>query len=464
MAVGVPEYTGREAGSLLPKFSGEKLAESQEKMFQTVLETEKFKYGERKKEEAEFLKNIYIKPEYIISTAARTKMANDLQAFSDKWYKINKQYKGIMPFEQKVQMQNERALLESTQNDLLQNMGQWKVLNEAVVKDGGVNYDEQEWQQITSEFMRTGQMPVTSPPIKGYDFASYLRGESKKITTEYPAKPMTSDKGIWRGTTNIQEDAINNFIKDSALKDPRAIKGLAQEFVSLPIETKRIYLEDLNRDRVLDDKDIDDNAIIRWAIQNPKFREAAVNRQGTWTNVPRPRADTSVGATRIGGVDIKMSPGVQTTSPNQRTVGVYDEKEKKTVPRVYSKYTYVFNQNLTLQNIKTVGSSVLYGSWTGEGEPGSVNAKLILYDPQKKVFVVETTTGSESLDLSSRVVLEIPRENITDYERIPLELGGSKLTVGESDKVYSAIQGGGAPSESTTTTTPTTTGSGVIWK
>lgn len=454
MAINIPTYTGEQAGGLLPKFSGEKLAESQEKMMQTVLETEKFKYGERKKEEAEFLKNVYIKPEYIISTAARTKMANDLKSFSDKWYKTNKQYKGILPFEMKVQMQNERALLESTQNDLLENMGRWKILNDAVVRDGGVNYDETEWRGITDEFLGTGQMPLTSPPVKGKN--PYLYFQKNKVQGTEDIIPEDQYRGGVLGKADVRvsgtPEESGEHIVASILSDPALLKGTVKYFIeNSSLEEKLKYL-DVNKDKIISEEEKnrpDKNAILEWAKE--KFSDLAIRREPlTWAKIaPNVGGDeyTKPSTTKLGGTYIDIFPGVQTTSPNQRTISVITSIDPKTgqptkTPKIYSKYTFVFNQNLTLQNIKTINSKILRGKWQDDIDPGIVNAKLVLYDPIEHIFVIETTTGSESLETASRLTLEVPEENITGYENIPLQIGETKITVAGSRRIYTPPTGG----------------------
>jgi len=449
MAINIPTYTGEQAGGLLPKFSGEKLAESQEKLFQTVLETEKFKYGERKKEEAEFLKNVYIKPEYLISVKAREEMTKAIQAYNDKWTQISKENKGILSLPLKTQMQNEKAAVEMAQNDLLENMGRWKVLQDAVVRDGGVNYDKDEWDAITADFLRTGRMDAMSPPVKGVEPISYLTTETQKIRREYPSTITRQDGRVWSGTVNMQgnikydpsnpNDDISSFIREKVLKDQRSVKGFAQTFSDLPNDEKRVYLEDLNGDKVLDDKDIDDNAIVRWAVQNPQFREAAVNRTGGWANPQRPPSQGQLNKgrrTTLGGVSMNMFPGVQTTDEGQRTFGANNG-----IPRVYSKYSFKFNQNLPIYGIPTVNGKIIYGAWKDGIDPGSVNARLVLYDPKEHIFLIETTTGSESLDTASRLLIEVPEKNISGYEDVPLRLGDVDITVGESERIYTPPTG-----------------------
>jgi hypothetical protein len=69
--VGLPTYTGQNAGAGQINPIGDKTLQAQERMNETILEAKKFKYTERKKEEAEFLKGIEITPEFILSDAAR---------------------------------------------------------------------------------------------------------------------------------------------------------------------------------------------------------------------------------------------------------------------------------------------------------------------------------------------------------------------------------------------------------
>ncbi len=293
MAVGVPTYTGLNAGEVLKQSTGERVSQAQTRMSDRILEAEKFKYTEKKREEAEFLKNVYIKPEYLISTKARTEMANSLKGFNERWTGILKDNKGILPFDLKVQMQNEKALLESTQNDLLQQMGQWKMMNDAVLRDNGVNYDKDEWDQITNKFLETGRIDITQPPLKSRSFAAYLAKRSSGFGSEIEGrKPWQSGNQIVTETVNMRPEDVPAFIRTSIMEaPPQEMKDLVLQFQKAP--DKFAYLEDTNADGTVNDRDIDDNAIIRWAVANQRFREAAVKKNLTYKNVPRPRVGES---------------------------------------------------------------------------------------------------------------------------------------------------------------------------
>jgi hypothetical protein len=48
--------------------------------------------------------------------------------------------------------------------------------------------------------------------------------------------------------------------------------------------------------------------------------------------------------------------------------------------------------------------------------------------------LVESVTQSESADQKSRTLLEIPEENILNYENIPIIYTGKQMTIGEYKK------------------------------
>src|SRR5574343_34521 len=128
---------------------GEKATQSLQELNRTILEAEKFKYTERKKEEASFLEAIKTKPEFVISAKAREEQAKALTEFNQRYAPLIK--KGYLTMEEKTAMANDRAALEAMQQQQLAHYQQYLGIKEAVMKDP-YKFDEEEFKQWEADY------------------------------------------------------------------------------------------------------------------------------------------------------------------------------------------------------------------------------------------------------------------------------------------------------------------------
>lgn len=56
---------------------------------------------------------------------------------------------------------------------------------------------------------------------------------------------------------------------------------------------------------------------------------------------------------------------------------------------------------------------------------------LRLYDPVKKVFVLEVKRGASESDAEAGDLIEVPENNIVNFGNIPLNYGGGTLSISE---------------------------------
>lgn len=399
MAVGVPTYTGENAGRVLQKSTGERVSQAQEKMADRILGAEQFKYTERKKEEAEFLKNVYIKPEYLISTKARTEMANSLKGFNERWTRILKDNKGILPFDYKVQMQNEKALLESTQNDLLEQMGQWKMMNDAVQRDNGVNYDKDEWDQITNRFLETGRIDITQPPLKSLNPYLYFQKNPVTGTAGYDAK---TNKGY---SATPQEASIH--IGESILSNPRLMQGVIKDFKDNATEEEKIRFLDINNDRVISTAEAENsNAILDWAKE--KYSKWAIKETAykptkaktTTTDVSKFNKNLPISATNNRNDEYDLQPALTIPTTNYGKASMSDF-----VPISVKNATPVF---LTITDVYKFDNA---GNRTNEklSEAESVSWEVLGYSPSSDMLMLKATSDGNNIYKEDVVAVDAAR-------------------------------------------------------
>jgi len=147
---------------------------------------------------------------------------------------------------------------------------------------------------------------------------------------------------------------------------------------------------------------------------------------------------------RVGGSLVKMPAGIQTP----RLPKKYSDKE-------YSQtQSFQFGGNSVVYGIRSSGATVLNGTWSSEdASAGSVDGVIRLYDPTKKVFVIQVSRTSESADAKTSTLLEIPEDNVLEFENIPIEYVGMPMTIGEYKSKYMS-QPTGATAPTTATTKP----------
>jgi hypothetical protein len=403
---------------------------SQERLSDFIIKAAELKFNVYRENAKEFLKVAEITPEFVLSDSARKATSIQITEFTKKWGKIAAQRAstGGMTDEEKMQMATDKAwIISQNQNDVAA-MTRWQQMRDVVMKDT-TSWDDVEFAKWTADYIKTGQFNYVSPPVKSVDFSSYLQSESKGITSTYPAGTTDQGNQIINRTVNLQDqnaptDEVSNFIRSRLFKNDQARQGLIEEFTNAPDRDQ--YLQDMNRDGQIDDKDIDNNAIIRWAVNNPKYRQASVIQKAVYKTKPGTSTETEkIPKSNVAGSPVALSPGVQT--PDRQKI--YGDKE-------YSKtQSFNFGGNVTLYGIRTKGGKAINANWTDEEiASGSINGRLVLYDPTKHIFLVESVTQSESADQKSRTLLEIPEENILNYENIPIIYTGKQMTIGEYKK------------------------------
>jgi hypothetical protein len=284
-------------------------------------------------------------------------------------------------------------------------------------------------------------------PLQGASPYLFLRNNPVKGTETYDEKTNS----ILSGTPAEAQ----RWIAQQAYTSEVFRIGLIKEFKTLPPSDKTKYLDTDNSGSVSPqeaqagqgvDATNPDNPILKYAFD--KYTQSAIKTdayKGKAKGTSTTPKEATVKASKVGGSLVKMPAGIQTP----RLPKKYSDQE-------YSQtQAFQFGGNSVIYGIRSKGARQLSGTWSTEDEAaGSVDGVIRLYDPIKRVFVVQVSRTSESADAKTSTLLEIPEDNVLEFENIPIEYVGMSMTIGEYKNKYMS-----APTE-TSTATPTTTNRG----
>lgn len=315
--------------------------------------------------------------------------------------------------EDKQKLDNEMLALQTEYNNIIDSQTRLTKAKELAISDKEGIYDD--------EKIKNAEDRWASGQDKTFSYESFL----KPVDTYTAVRKFSADKyGAQESIKNVtykdstgrvrtgsakvdprDEYQIKKTIEAAFLSNKRAIEGLKDEFNKAGIDVQMRYLRDRDNNKVIDEKDIDDNALLRFAYDQPELRDAAI---GFVEDKKTTGADAEKGLVNatLNGMGVKMSPGIQVYG---RTYG------GKPYPVAYAL------TSPTIYGIPTAGATKLTGEYADKTDPGSVNGKLVLYDPLKHVFLVEATTASASSGTESKALLEIPEESIVGWETVPLK-------------------------------------------
>ncbi len=406
MAITIPTYTGEGAGVGMIREGGKQAAQALKEFNQTVLEAEKFKYGERKKEEASFLEAIKTKPEFIISDKARKIQADALLSFNNQFAPLIR--KGYLTMEEKTRMASEKAALEALQQEQLSQYQQYLQMKEMVLKDTQNRLDPLKFQQWEQDYIKNGRFDHSELPLKGQSLSLFLQ--------KNPAAGTEHIENNVRLSATLPE--AEQYITDQVLSREDLRIGLVDEFKNLSPQDKLKYL-DVDRSGTVSLKEARAAEGVNNNVNNPILRYAHERYAKTAIKEYPYKPTAPKGATAAEKAET-LEVGIQTPA-----------LAKTFSDRQYSQtQSFEFRGKRVFNNIPTRGGKVLNADWSEEEiAKGVIDARLVLYDPTKRVFLMKSTATSESADQKSQTLFEIPEDNIIGFENIPIEYIGNKMTI-----------------------------------
>ncbi len=406
-------YTGENRGVKLP--TGERVSRAESSLSDFITRAEEIKYKSFKDNEQEFLKNSTIDPAFFISTANQQAQAKMLDEFNNTWAGEYKKYQGNMPMEVKQKMVAAKNLLLAQQQKMQSDQDLW-AQHRTLVTQNPTKFDTDEWAHADADYRQTGEYKLTMPPIRAKSLDMALE-DNPVIGNEILGEPIPETrggvKGFYEQTTSGTMEAAKQRVRDLALVDPAYTKDLIRQFTALPLEQKLPYLTYTNSYGKIDESDRgDENAIIKWA-QETKWQKALKNTKGAWRAVP--------------GQTSTAKPATDITSLVGQKRDIDPKYGNVSRPNIYS-----LGGKLVLTDVPTKGAKLLddQGSYDYETKGNLARAILKDYDVDKKTIIVQVTATDPTSGIATQQLVEIPQENIPNWQNIKINLNGKETPIG----------------------------------
>jgi hypothetical protein len=89
--------------------------------------------------------------------------------------------------------------------------------------------------------------------------------------------------------------------------------------------------------------------------------------------------------------------------------------------------------NVLLKDIPTTGAKLLddIGAYDYDLKGNLARAYLKDYDADKKTIIVQVTSKDPTSGIDTQQLLEIPQENIPNFQNIKIDVNGKQTTIGE---------------------------------
>jgi hypothetical protein len=276
-------------------------------------------------------------------------------------------------------------------------------------------YSFDEWSEFDKRYRETGDYPLAMPPIKAQSLDMALE-DNPVIGNEILGEPIPETrgnvKGFYEQSMSGTEEQARQRVKDLLLKDEAYTKDAVKQFTQLPEEEKMKYLDADKNGIISADEAKDFNPIIRWA-QDTKWNRAVKSQKGTWKAVPG--QSTAKGATDITSVVGKR----RDIDPKYGNISR---------PNIYS-----LGGTVLLKDIPTTGAKLLddTGAYDYQLKGNLAKAYLKDYDADKKTIIVQVTSKDPTSGIDTQQLLEIPQENIPNFQSIKIDVNGKQTTIGE---------------------------------
>ena len=424
-------YTGKGISTQFPQDTGQ----TTKRLSDFITRAEKIRYDTFRQKKQEFLENLQVEPAFFISQAAQEAQAKTLKEYNDKWSQRYKESGYNLSPDEEMQMIADKNYLQLQQNDLLAHQERWMEHAKLVEADRRNYYNGNAfWEKNTNDFFDTGRYEATHIPIKPKDFAGFLQKESAARETKYPMGTKRIEGKDWpiytnlidegygeNGLVNNPNDGVSELIRQSAFKDEQATLGMLEDWAELDDTEKARWFvdEDKSGDISRTEKE---NGIVRWAINNPRYREQArIESSYAPRNVSQPKTAKRTPMV-IHGKQVTVYPAKKRTEP----IRYVDGENKRTG-------LYSFGGSTVLTDIPTDGAILLRGSAGVKLRGGgNITGQLVDYDINNNTLIVRTTTGIPSQNIDPKQLVEIPLANVLDSENLPiLDENGREITIAE---------------------------------
>lgn len=418
-------FTGKDTAVRLP--SGEGVLRSQEDMNNLFLKAEQLKYETFKKNEDDFLKASAIDPAVSISNKATEFQSGLIDEFNKKWASKMQSSGGNLSTDQKIEMMKDRRMIEAEGSNIQAMQKAWEMHREMVARNP-IDFDENEFNENTMDFMLNGKYNYPTPPLRAKDFASYIRAESQKNRNDagYEWK-KEGDHEVW-SKRNVPAGKEGDEIERMFHNAPEGYKkGVFRDYEQWKQDNPDQFLKmfDSNQDGVVDGKDENKNPIMEWIRTNPKYMDQVV----TWERSDKTRRPSSGGANN----------GTMRTWLNQKYIPPAAQKSPYEGLPSDKYHPFVNLQkpiSIPVDYIQVLDAGVPNPKKEDVGQ--TIKGYIIGYDEQSDKVVFMVSQDYKDVDYSAlssgaKRQIAVPRSALpkTDFDLLEIEQDGKKTKLGE---------------------------------
>jgi len=377
------QYTGEGFGVKLD--DNDRLAQSQQRMNNLILNADEMVYKSFKENEKRFADMTDVDLETYLSTASADAQSNMLQEYNKIATDIVKKRGGLQNLTQNdwQELNLGKKTLEAKQKKMLADQERYKT-DKALVERYPDEYDVQEWNdKFASSYLQTGKYPEERIPVREKPFEAILSEYSKNFrgTNQVELDTVTKEGVRLKRTIegNMTIDQAKTAIKDMLLYDEGGRKNAYNKFNSLPVEEKKKWLVDETRDNKIDARE-EKNGIVRWAQNNPEFQRAVI----TETSTPY----TTLSTPKTGSAAFNWNVGIG--SGNNRN-STFDKQDDVTLGQVTFKNFYNLGRQSFTSDPQMIQEYLDLDTNQSRTLNKATRFEVVGYSPDKDMIVVKVT-------------------------------------------------------------------------
>lgn len=444
-------FTGENTGIKIQPL--DRMARSQERMDDMLTKADQIRYSTFKENQSKFLNAMNVDTETYLSTANAEAQSKLIDEYNSKAQALLKSRGGRFEnftTQDWVELQKGRKYIESAQAKMNTDLERFKMDEQLMKRDGGRNYDPDEWNNIKKTYLQTGVYSEDPLPVKEKAFEGYLSQRSKNYTDKLQAELETTTLGgIKQKRTawvNMTPEQAKEEIKQGILLNDGERKNVMKRFAALPVQEQAKWL-DTNRDGKVDKTEQgDENGIIAWAQQYQPFLSALIKEDTSmYSNV-----GTNNKTTFDWNIGIGSGHNQNNQFPVRGQVDIATILGKATLPNSLD-FSGLPRTTTDARKINTVLEPDGKGGYkeTPLGEAASFD--IITYSPQDDVIVIKLKSDTSDFAYKEGDVLVVKGSEFDDLLK--------RKPFGISREIYNK------PQKTTPTAQTKTVGSsGVDWK
>lgn len=295
-------YTGRGLAAKLPDTSN-----AMQGLSNFIARAEETKFNTFQKNKDAFMKMTDVDPVMFLTTANQQAQAKLLDDFNKEAAQIYKNSGGFPSMEEMQQIQAKKNYLVSEQQKMQADMEQALLEKEVIEKDGGVNYDPQEWYQKKFQpYIESGKWDKTPMLKRAKPIESVFRG---KVTGAGAYEEPDPDNPTRLRQTSASKKDVAVRIADTIFSDESVKRHAMEEWRGLPDSEKVKYYNDVNADGLINEEDRASGDVLVKSLDNPIIKSYVDKHWANLVDVKFTNKQRPPSAQTTGGFNVKIDVG-----------------------------------------------------------------------------------------------------------------------------------------------------------